>query len=44
MSNSKLTIGISSRALFNLDESHKIFEKDDAIESPIIDFQNLPLL
>ena len=28
MNNSKLIIGISSRALFNLDESHKIFEKD----------------
>ena len=28
MNNSKLIIGISSRALLNLDESHKIFEKD----------------
>ena len=25
---SKLIIGISSRALFNLDESHKIYEKE----------------
>ena len=26
--NRKLIIGISSRALFNLDESHDIYEKD----------------
>ena len=26
--NSKLIIGISSRALFNLDESHKIYKKE----------------
>ena len=28
MKKSKLVIGISSRALFDLDESHKIFERD----------------
>ena len=28
MKKSKLVIGISSRALFDLDESHKIFEAD----------------
>ena len=28
MKKSKLVIGISSRALFDLDESHKIFEED----------------
>ena len=28
MKKSKLVIGISSRALFDLDESHKIFETD----------------
>ena len=28
MKKSKLVIGISSRALFDLDDSHKIFEKE----------------
>ena len=34
MKKSKLVIGISSRALFDLDESHKIFERDGVAISP----------
>ena len=33
---SKLIIGISSRALFNLDESHKIYKKEGLRSMKII--------